>query len=551
MELRAHLSSISAINEQLQAEASTLMNFHRLAEAHGPEAAEKLLLQQMRSQTEQQTTQIKELQRLLSSKEAHTAALEREVTVCRQALASVGAFLRNVPLENPPEAAAQPRAKTESRSTQTEAPIAPTEPDSDSQTAPEGSESTGGPQGPPEAALGPLGPSAGGGAPEPAEEKGPQQPHGGLPAPAAPIEDQGAPLGASGPVMRFTVGPSTGYEHKKDDAVDTAVAALSNARINKVLFTRICKGVYLYGHLAVAMRLSTSGELKVSYEGKDYSAKEFIHNFEEEEFRYLKERQKESGRAVSLEVCPHGAPSPSQGPPRAQAKQARLRSVKSKGDPGAPDSKRGPPRRRSVAGAAAVGLAPEGPLDGRPRRSRSSSSSSSSRARSSASTLPSCRLLPCSSLPLSHGVGCWGPQERGSSFVFQDTVFNMRRTAGPLCCSGRSPKSAAAPRAAAAPKAAAAAAKPAAAKPTAAAKPRLAAAASFSLPSSASLPSAGPRSTGPKQRLRAPSAAAEQLTRPGRACQCSSGAAAKLGQPAAQPKLRQGPRAPTRLYSPL
>lgn len=51
-------------------------------------------------------------------------------------------------------------------------------------------------------------------------------------------------------------------------------------RINKVLFTRLCRGVYLYGHLAVVMRLGQSGELQVSFEGKDYTAKEFIHNFE-------------------------------------------------------------------------------------------------------------------------------------------------------------------------------------------------------------------------------------------------------------------------------
>ncbi|KAL8453769.1 hypothetical protein Emed_000710 [Eimeria media] len=102
------------------------------------------------------------------------------------------------------------------------------------------------------------------------------------------------------PLLRFTVGPSDTYVPTADDSIDSAVALLSNTRINKVLFTRICQGVYLYGHLAVVMHLGPTGELRVSFEGKDYAVKDFIHSFEDEEFRYLAARRNQSGHTLPL-----------------------------------------------------------------------------------------------------------------------------------------------------------------------------------------------------------------------------------------------------------
>ncbi|CDJ60133.1 hypothetical protein, conserved [Eimeria maxima] len=349
MKLRAHIASLAAVNEQLQAEASTLMNFHRLAEAHGPEAAEKLLLQQLRSQTEKQSTEIKDLRRKLVNREDQVSALECEVAMCRKALGVLHTFLQcqGQIQQCPPEPRCLP-PPVEDRTTQTDANSTLMKPLSTEKR--QDSAST---QVTPQS---PASQRSIEGLAEPSEEETPASPKDclqdstpssesveqaveteetakdaeiSLPvsrsalkaeAPrqrsaeyasagkgAALAGDASAPLRGIGPVMRFTVGPATGYEHRRDDAVDSAVAALSNARINKVLFTRICSGVYLYGHLAVAMRLSPSGELWVSFDGREYTAMDFIRSFEEEEFRYLKKKQKESGRAVSLEVCPHNS----------------------------------------------------------------------------------------------------------------------------------------------------------------------------------------------------------------------------------------------------
>ncbi|KAL8448600.1 hypothetical protein Emag_003915 [Eimeria magna] len=102
------------------------------------------------------------------------------------------------------------------------------------------------------------------------------------------------------PLLRFTVGPSDMYIPTADDSIDSAVALLSNTRINKVLFTRICQGVYLYGHLAVVMHLDPTGELRVSFEGKDYAVKDFIHSYEDEEFHYLAARHNQTGHPLPL-----------------------------------------------------------------------------------------------------------------------------------------------------------------------------------------------------------------------------------------------------------
>ncbi|KAL8432886.1 hypothetical protein ACSSS7_004289 [Eimeria intestinalis] len=117
----------------------------------------------------------------------------------------------------------------------------------------------------------------------------------GLEGPSMPTLGPGANT-----LLRFTVGSSKMYVPTADDSIDSAVALLSNTRINKVLFTRICQGVYLYGHLAVVMRLGPTGELRVSFEGKDYSVKDFIHSFEDEEFRYLAARRNQAGHPLPL-----------------------------------------------------------------------------------------------------------------------------------------------------------------------------------------------------------------------------------------------------------
>ncbi|XP_026192277.1 uncharacterized protein LOC34620198 [Cyclospora cayetanensis] len=306
MELRTRLSSVSALNEQLQAEAATLMSFHRLAEAHGQAAAEKLLLQQLRAQAEGQTSRVKELQRLLSSREVQVSALTVRIqlpritgarnNVIRDTRASHECQLdlsvlwfRSVAFPSDSRgASAQPAVvvflwgfRDKDRKPlapeafgivqeSTEALNSPSEAYSSRQTSAQA-----------------------------------RLQRSGLLSDS--LQSFRAVPGTANSVMRFTVCPSQGYEPQGDDSVDTAVAALSNARVNKVLFTRLCKGVYLYGHLAVLMRLSPSGELQVSFEGKDYTAAEFIRSFEEEEFQYLTTKQEESGRALSLEVCPNSA----------------------------------------------------------------------------------------------------------------------------------------------------------------------------------------------------------------------------------------------------
>ncbi|OEH73918.1 hypothetical protein cyc_03518 [Cyclospora cayetanensis] len=340
MELRTRLSSVSALNEQLQAEAATLMSFHRLAEAHGQAAAEKLLLQQLRAQAEGQTSRVKELQRLLSSREVQVSALTKELYSSRQALAVVATILRKTPLKKTFEPS--PPLLRGERSTQTEDNGRVTLPDFDDLpdtmwrrlTAVPPRRCTSGAtcmKAQENVSLSahksitqdkdrkPLAPEAFGIVQESTEAlNSPSEAYSSRQTSAqARLQRSGllsdslqsirAVPGTANSVMRFTVCPSQGYEPQGDDSVDTAVAALSNARVNKVLFTRLCKGVYLYGHLAVLMRLSPSGELQVSFEGKDYTAAEFIRSFEEEEFQYLTTKQEESGRALSLEVCPNSA----------------------------------------------------------------------------------------------------------------------------------------------------------------------------------------------------------------------------------------------------
>ncbi|KAL8433457.1 hypothetical protein Efla_001275 [Eimeria flavescens] len=103
--------------------------------------------------------------------------------------------------------------------------------------------------------------------------------------------------------LTFTVERSNTYVPTVDDSIDSTVAALSNERINKVLFTRVCQGLYLYGHLAVGMHLSPTGELRISLDGQDYAAKDFIHKFEDQAFHYLASQHTQDGRARYLDAC--------------------------------------------------------------------------------------------------------------------------------------------------------------------------------------------------------------------------------------------------------
>eukprot|EP00918_Siedleckia_nematoides_P043116 GHVU01094307.1.p4 GENE.GHVU01094307.1~~GHVU01094307.1.p4 ORF type:complete len:100 (+),score=25.83 GHVU01094307.1:834-1133(+) len=73
------------------------------------------------------------------------------------------------------------------------------------------------------------------------------------------------------------------------DAIDTAVAAHTNARDARVLLTRLSKGKYLYGRLRVDLRLSkTSRTLVVIFNGYATRLDDFIHSYEESEFASLK-----------------------------------------------------------------------------------------------------------------------------------------------------------------------------------------------------------------------------------------------------------------------
>ncbi|KAL8273011.1 hypothetical protein Esti_003064 [Eimeria stiedai] len=318
MELRAKVSSLSTLNEELQAEASTLMAFHRLTDAHGQAAAEKLLLQQARQRLALLTLASSCISSVLS-----VVALEGEACVgATEPLEASSTGFSSISLEEPPLVI----VRSPSVTPLVQLPVAALVETSENlpiknhevfhmqprrlfvpipqavvrgaslaqkQACEAGSQSlvTQQQQNEQQRVL-LLHPSEETSLTYTAERTG-------LEGPSMPTLRPGA-----NPLVRFTVGASEIYVPTADDSIDSAVALLSNTRINKVLFTRICQGVYLYGHLAVVVHLGPTGELRVSFEGNDYAVKDFIHSFEDEEFRYLAARRTQTGHTL-----PHGASS--------------------------------------------------------------------------------------------------------------------------------------------------------------------------------------------------------------------------------------------------
>ncbi|CBZ49948.1 conserved hypothetical protein [Neospora caninum Liverpool] len=92
---------------------------------------------------------------------------------------------------------------------------------------------------------------------------------------------------ASGKVQ-FDVCPVFGsvrYDPARTCPVDTALANFVNQRTNKIIFTRVRPGVYLYGRMPVRVQLGTEPEtqtkrLEVVARGRRYSIANFINAFE-------------------------------------------------------------------------------------------------------------------------------------------------------------------------------------------------------------------------------------------------------------------------------
>ncbi|PHJ15975.1 coiled coil protein [Cystoisospora suis] len=156
----------------------------------------------------------------------------------------------------------------------------------------------------------------------PAEGNEPQQPHlrrsslsssAGCPRSSQPASQVGGGGGAGGDrKVQFDVCPVFGnmrYEAIPSCPIDSALAAFVNQRVNKILFTRVRPGVYLYGRMPVRVQLGTVPEtqakrLEVVAKGRRYTMANFIKLYEESEFLALDQAHKTGGTTMELSNLP-------------------------------------------------------------------------------------------------------------------------------------------------------------------------------------------------------------------------------------------------------
>ncbi|PFH31934.1 hypothetical protein BESB_024260 [Besnoitia besnoiti] len=131
---------------------------------------------------------------------------------------------------------------------------------------------------------------------------------------ALPLRRQswGSSAGASAPdrKVQFDVCPVLGAVHYvpvRTCPVDVALAAFVNQRINKILFTRVRPGLYLYGRMPVRVQLGTDPDthtkrLEIVARGRRYSISNFINMFEDAEFAILDLAHKKAGGLLPLEL---------------------------------------------------------------------------------------------------------------------------------------------------------------------------------------------------------------------------------------------------------
>ncbi|KAH0475913.1 MAG: hypothetical protein KVP17_001764, partial [Porospora cf. gigantea B] len=90
----------------------------------------------------------------------------------------------------------------------------------------------------------------------------------------------------------------TEYSPVPGDPVDGLVATFSNARTNKIIFTRVKRGVYLFGRLPVKMYKNGTA-LDVDFDNRTYSIEEFVALHEDKEFQALDNAESVEPRFMS------------------------------------------------------------------------------------------------------------------------------------------------------------------------------------------------------------------------------------------------------------
>ncbi|EEA07830.1 uncharacterized protein CMU_029040 [Cryptosporidium muris RN66] len=107
--------------------------------------------------------------------------------------------------------------------------------------------------------------------------------------------NQVKPLVASEGDLQFSVEEvkesNSEYIPVSDDPIDRAIATFSNNRKNKVMFSRVKQGIYMYGRLMVEAKLVTKPGidknkplLRIASRGKLYTLTDFVTTHEDEEF---------------------------------------------------------------------------------------------------------------------------------------------------------------------------------------------------------------------------------------------------------------------------
>ncbi|KAH7646972.1 coiled coil [Cryptosporidium bovis] len=84
------------------------------------------------------------------------------------------------------------------------------------------------------------------------------------------------------------------YTPVPDDPIDRAIATFTNSRENKILFTRVKQGTYVYGRLMVEAKLVTKPGvdknkplLRIVSRGKLYTLADFVNTHEDEELKNI------------------------------------------------------------------------------------------------------------------------------------------------------------------------------------------------------------------------------------------------------------------------
>ncbi|KEP60914.1 UNVERIFIED_CONTAM: hypothetical protein HHA_321600 [Hammondia hammondi] len=110
--------------------------------------------------------------------------------------------------------------------------------------------------------------------------------------------------------VQFDVCPVFGDPHYspiRTCPVDTALAQFVNQRTNKIIFTRVRPGLYIYGRMPVRVQLGTDPEtqarrLEVVARGRRYTIANFINTFEDSEFAVIDLAHKRAGGFLPLEL---------------------------------------------------------------------------------------------------------------------------------------------------------------------------------------------------------------------------------------------------------